>query len=176
MAAVPPTVRDLVTARLARLSTGTRRAVETAAVIGGRVDLSLLSSVLEGSSADECLATGILVADGSGVRFRHELVRMAVEAGTRRTGRPNYTRACWRAGGTRRRRSGRTRTSCRRRRGREGRAAARAGGGPAFGRAGRTSRGRGAVRAALRFANELDRPGVAALQEGVAGEYALLDR
>ena len=29
---------------------------------------------------------------------------------------------------------------------------------------------------ALRFANELDRPGVAALQEGVAGEYALLDR
>jgi predicted ATPase len=76
-----PTVRDLVAARLARLSTGTRRAVEAAAVIGGRVDLSLLSSVLEGSSADECLATGILVADGSGVRFRHELVRMAVEAG-----------------------------------------------------------------------------------------------
>ena len=29
---------------------------------------------------------------------------------------------------------------------------------------------------ALRFANKLDRPGLAALQEGVAGEYALLDR
>jgi tetratricopeptide (TPR) repeat protein len=28
---------------------------------------------------------------------------------------------------------------------------------------------------ALRFANRLDRPGLAALQEGVAGEYALLD-
>jgi tetratricopeptide (TPR) repeat protein len=31
--------------------------------------------------ADECLATGILMPDGAGLRFRHELVRMAVEAG-----------------------------------------------------------------------------------------------
>ena len=46
---VPPTVRDVVAARLARLSTGTRRAVEAAAVIGGRVDLALLSSVAGGS-------------------------------------------------------------------------------------------------------------------------------
>ena len=37
---VPPTVRDAVGARLARLSAGTRRAVEAAAVIGARVDLS----------------------------------------------------------------------------------------------------------------------------------------
>ena len=29
---------------------------------------------------------------------------------------------------------------------------------------------------ALRFADEVDRPGLAALQEGVAGEYSLLDR
>src|SRR5215469_15722476 len=78
---VPATIRDVVAARLARLSTGTRRAVEAAAVIGARVDLSLLSSALGGSSVDECLATGLLVADGSGVRFRHELVRLAVEAG-----------------------------------------------------------------------------------------------
>ncbi len=30
------------------------------------------------SAVDECLASGILVADGTGLRFRHELVRMAV--------------------------------------------------------------------------------------------------
>jgi hypothetical protein len=43
---VPPTVRDAVGARLARSSAGTRRAVESAAVIGARVDRSLLSSIL----------------------------------------------------------------------------------------------------------------------------------
>ena len=80
---VPPTVRDAVGARLARASAGTRRAVETAAVNGSRADRSLLAWILEDSqgSADECLATGILVPDGTGLRFRHELSRMAVEAG-----------------------------------------------------------------------------------------------
>ena len=80
---VPPTVRDAVGARLARASTGTRRTVETAAINGARVDRSLLAWILEDSqgSADECLATGILVPDGTGLRFRHELSRMAVEAG-----------------------------------------------------------------------------------------------
>src|SRR5262249_37462039 len=33
------------------------------------------------TSADECMAIGILIPDGTGLRFRHELVRMAVEAG-----------------------------------------------------------------------------------------------
>jgi DNA-binding CsgD family transcriptional regulator/tetratricopeptide (TPR) repeat protein len=80
---VPPTVRDVVGARLARSSPGTRQVVECAAVIGARVDRPLLSSVLVGTSApvDEPVATGILVPDGTGLRFRHELVRMAVEAG-----------------------------------------------------------------------------------------------
>src|SRR5499427_7610285 len=80
---VPPTVRDAVGARLARSSTGTRQAVESAAVIGARVEPSLLAWVLADAqtSADECMATGILIPDGTGLRFRHELVRMAVEAG-----------------------------------------------------------------------------------------------
>jgi DNA-binding CsgD family transcriptional regulator/tetratricopeptide (TPR) repeat protein len=80
---VPPTVRDAVGARLVRTSSGARRAVETAAVNGARVDRPLLAWILEDSqaSADECLATGILVPDGTGLRFRHELSRMAVEAG-----------------------------------------------------------------------------------------------
>ena len=80
---VPPTVRDAVGGRLARASDGARRAVETAAVNGARVDRSLLNWLLAdaGASADEVMATGILVPDGTGLRFRHELVRMAVEAG-----------------------------------------------------------------------------------------------
>lgn len=80
---VPPAVSDAVGARLARLAPGTRRAVEAAAVIGTRVDRELLLSVLAGSgvSVDECLNTGIVVGDGDDVRFRHELGRMAAEAG-----------------------------------------------------------------------------------------------
>ena len=41
---VPATVRDVVAARLARLSPGPRRAVETAAVMGARVDVALLAT------------------------------------------------------------------------------------------------------------------------------------
>ena len=174
---MPPTVREVVAARLARLSTGTRRAVEVAAVIGARVDLSLLSSVPEDPSVDECLASGILVADGSGVRFRHELVRMAVEAGI-----PPYRQ---------------TELHVRLLAALEERGdadpallahhAEGAGNENAVLRhapeAARRSAALGAHREAaaqyeraLWFANKLDRPGLAALQEGVAGEYALLDR
>ena len=80
---VPSTVSDAVGARLARCSPGARELVETAAVIGGRVSPALLSSVHPDadSPADECLQTGILIPDGTELRFRHELVRMAVDAG-----------------------------------------------------------------------------------------------
>ena len=80
---VPPTVQDAVGVRLVRASSGARQAVETAALNGARVDRPLLAWILEDSqaSADECLATGIVVPDGTGLRFRHELSRMAVEAG-----------------------------------------------------------------------------------------------
>jgi len=80
---VPATVRDAVGARLARCSPGAREIVETAAVIGARVQPALLSSVhpQADSPADQCLQTGMLVPDGADLRFRHELVRMAVDAG-----------------------------------------------------------------------------------------------
>ena len=80
---VPPTVRDAVGARLARCSTPTRRALESAAVAGARVDRSLLPWVVAGpgTSVEDCLATGMVIPDGAGLRFRHELVRMAVAAG-----------------------------------------------------------------------------------------------
>ena len=84
---IPPTVRDAVGARMARATPGCRRALEAAAVIGGRISLGLLTAALDGAGSragehvDEGLESGILVADGPAVRFRHELVRMAVEAG-----------------------------------------------------------------------------------------------
>ena len=88
---IPPTVRDAVGARLARATPGTRRLVEAAAVIGSRVDRDLLAAALNepgqepdsqphpADGLDEGLSTGILMADGPALRFRHELVRMAVE-------------------------------------------------------------------------------------------------
>jgi DNA-binding CsgD family transcriptional regulator len=174
---VPPTVRDLVAARLARSSTGTRRAVEAAAVIGARVDLSLLSSFLDGSSVEECVATGILVADGNGLRFRHDLVRMAVQAGIppyRQTELHGRLLAALEESG-------------------DGDRAVLAHHAEGAGNekavlryapeAARRSAELGAHREAaaqyeraLRFASELDRPALAALTEGVAAEYALLDR
>src|SRR5262249_22570817 len=44
----PPPARDAVGARLARATPGTRRLVEAAAVIGGRVDRELLAAALNG--------------------------------------------------------------------------------------------------------------------------------
>jgi len=81
--AVPATVRDAVGARLGRASPAGRRVIELAAVIGARVDRSLIIPALgdAASSLDDGLASGILVPDGTDLRFRHEIVRRAVEAG-----------------------------------------------------------------------------------------------
>src|SRR6266581_1457572 len=176
---VPPTVRDAVGARLARSSSGARQVVESAAVIGARVDRSLLSSVLEGSgsSAGECLRTGILIPDGTGLRFRHELVRMAVEAGIaphrkmelharllaalEERGDADPVLLAHHAEG-----AGDEKAVLRH-----------------APEAARRSSALGAHREAaaqferaLRFAGDLDVPAMAALHEGAAREYSLLDR
>jgi DNA-binding CsgD family transcriptional regulator/tetratricopeptide (TPR) repeat protein len=176
---VPPTVRDAVGARLARASAGTWRAVESAAVIGARVEPSLLAWVLADArtSADDCIATGILVPDGTGLRFRHELVRMAVDAGItphRKTGLHARLLAALRE---------------------------RGGADPAL--LAHHAEGAGDAQAVLQYAPEAavrsaalgahreaaaqyeralrisenpDKPALAALYEGVATEYSLLDR
>ena len=176
---VPPTVRDAVGARLARSSSGARGVVESAAVMGARVDRAILSSVLEGpgSSIGECLATGILVADGTGLRFRHELVRMAVEAAIaphRKAGLHARLLAALEERGDAdpavlaHHAEGAGDNKAVRRHAPE---------------AARRSAALGAHREAaaqferaLRCAGESDRPVVASLHEGVAGEYSLLDR
>jgi DNA-binding CsgD family transcriptional regulator/tetratricopeptide (TPR) repeat protein len=79
--AIPPTVRDVVGARLARANASVREALQAAAVIGTSIDREVLASILDGSAAllDDCLRTGLLTADASSLLFRHELARMAVE-------------------------------------------------------------------------------------------------
>ncbi len=176
---VPPTVRDAVGARLARMSSGARRAVETAAVIGARVDQSLMWSALNGSGSlvDECLTTGILLGDGTSLRFRHELVRMAVEAAItphRKTELHVRVLAVLEERG-----NGDPALLAHHAEG--------AGDAKAVLRhapeAARQSAELGAHREAaaqferaLRFADETDRPVQASLNEGLAHEYSLLDR
>lgn len=77
---IPPSARDAVLARVAGLGASARRAVEAAALLGGRVDLDLLAAVsgaVDGD-LDELVASGLLMSEPSGLRFRHELTRMAI--------------------------------------------------------------------------------------------------
>ena len=77
---LPASARDAVLARVTRLSAGAREVLDAAALIGTRIEVSLLASVTSGppSAADELLASGLLSGDGVAVSFRHEIVRRAV--------------------------------------------------------------------------------------------------
>jgi DNA-binding CsgD family transcriptional regulator len=77
---VPPTVRDAVLARVARLSLSGRAVLNAAAVIGPRIEPWLLAEVVqaEAGAVDESLALGILRAQGEMLAFRHELARQAL--------------------------------------------------------------------------------------------------
>lgn len=74
---VPPTVRDLMLARLAPLSGPARALARLVSVMPGHTD----PAVLVGSAAavEECVSRGVLVASGERVAYRHELLRRAVE-------------------------------------------------------------------------------------------------
>jgi DNA-binding CsgD family transcriptional regulator/tetratricopeptide (TPR) repeat protein len=78
---IPETVRDAVLARAARLSPAGQTLLDAVAVVPPRAELWLLEA-LAGDAADrldECLTSGMLIAESAGVAFRHELARLAVE-------------------------------------------------------------------------------------------------
>ena len=79
--AVPPSARDAVLARVARVSAEGRSVLEVAALTGARTELRLLESATACSPSvvDELLASGLLIGDGAWLRFRHEIARRAVD-------------------------------------------------------------------------------------------------
>jgi DNA-binding CsgD family transcriptional regulator/tetratricopeptide (TPR) repeat protein len=77
---LPPTVRDAVLARAARITRSGRRVLEAAAVLGPRFPPALLAEIeaVDDDSFEECLGAGILIRDAGLVAFRHELSRDAI--------------------------------------------------------------------------------------------------
>ena len=80
-AVVPPSARDAVLARAAALSGSARSALDVAALVGSRVEPALLSAAagVTVEDLDELVDSGLLVGDGSGLRFRHDIARRAVD-------------------------------------------------------------------------------------------------
>ncbi len=78
---LPASVRDAALARAGRLSLPARQVVDAAAVIGQRFEAGLLNSLVGDCSGavEEALARGVLIADGTALGFRHELIRDALE-------------------------------------------------------------------------------------------------
>lgn len=78
---VPPTVRDAVLARAARLPPLARDLCELASIVPSRIELSLLEAAAGPTFAalDELLASGMISLDDGAVAFRHELARQAIE-------------------------------------------------------------------------------------------------
>src|SRR4051794_8936167 len=77
---LPVSAREAVLARVARLDAGARQVLEFAALAGSRVDPLLLELVTTDAAAEleACLASGVLTADETGLRFRHEISRLSV--------------------------------------------------------------------------------------------------
>ena len=78
---VPESARDAVLGRVAPLSGPSRAVLEVVALAGSGVEPSLVASVTAcpSSAIDEVLASGLLSGEDGGLRFRHEIARLAVE-------------------------------------------------------------------------------------------------
>jgi DNA-binding CsgD family transcriptional regulator len=73
---VPLSARDATLSRTGRLSDTARQVLETAALMGVRIDTGLLAD--RQAALDELSASGLLVDEGTGLRFRHEIARLAI--------------------------------------------------------------------------------------------------
>jgi DNA-binding CsgD family transcriptional regulator len=84
---VPPTVRDAVLVRVARLPDPARQALQAAAAIGSRVEPALLLGVVQRAGAsrwgvEEAVTAGFLVWQDRDLAFRHDLARAAISEAT----------------------------------------------------------------------------------------------
>lgn len=72
--------RDTVLARVGSLSPDARLAIETAALLGARIDPDLLAEVAEAmpTTYDELVEAGLVLVAERSLRFRHEITRLAV--------------------------------------------------------------------------------------------------
>ncbi|MFN9745563.1 MAG: ATP-binding protein [Betaproteobacteria bacterium] len=80
--AVPARVQDVVLARFARLGPGAQALLQRVAVMPGRAERAVLEAIQPSSDEDldAALASGLLLAEGDELRYRHELGRVAVES------------------------------------------------------------------------------------------------
>jgi len=78
---IPDTVREAVLARAMRLGSSAQALLEAVAVVPQRAELWLLEALASADlqAVDECMASGMLVAQPDGVAFRHELARLSIE-------------------------------------------------------------------------------------------------
>lgn len=77
---IPATVREVVLARASRLSLPGQAVLNTAAIIGQRIEPWLINQVAQGgtTAVEECLALGLLRVQNDSIVFRHELARQAI--------------------------------------------------------------------------------------------------
>jgi predicted ATPase/DNA-binding CsgD family transcriptional regulator len=77
---IPETVRDAVLTRAARLSAEARSVLDSAAVIGSRIEPWLLAEIAgaESTKIEECISRGMLQVQGDYYAFRHELARQTI--------------------------------------------------------------------------------------------------
>jgi DNA-binding CsgD family transcriptional regulator/tetratricopeptide (TPR) repeat protein len=78
---VPATVRDAVLARASRLTPAARAVLELVSMFPRPVDLGLVERITraDSSAIDGAVENGFLLLSGSGLAFRHELARLAIE-------------------------------------------------------------------------------------------------
>jgi DNA-binding CsgD family transcriptional regulator/tetratricopeptide (TPR) repeat protein len=78
---IPPTVRDAVMARAARLSGAATTLIEAVSIALPQAEAWLLDALVTDAAdaLEQCLSSGILEVVAGGVAFRHELARMTIE-------------------------------------------------------------------------------------------------
>jgi DNA-binding CsgD family transcriptional regulator/tetratricopeptide (TPR) repeat protein len=76
---LPASVRDAVTFRVGALDAAAREVVELCAVVPGATELALVTG--PAAAIDACIEAGLLQLRGQTLAFRHDLARLAVQAG-----------------------------------------------------------------------------------------------